>query len=583
MDPTDSAPANPKSELIDKLKNSNNVLVTVSRDPSVDQLAALLGLTLLLNKQGKHAAAVFSGEVPSTIEFLQPDETIEKNTDSLRDFIIALDKSKADKLRYKVEDNVVRIFITPYKTSISQEDLEFSQGDFNVDIIVAIGVHEQADLDEAITAHGRILHDATITSITTSADGELGSINWHDPGASSLSEMVTELAEGLDGSLIDGQIATALLTGIVAETKRFSNEKTTSQTMSISAVLMGAGANQQLVASKLSEEPQPNVPLAEAPVGETEQPHDGALEIDHDASQDQPDQSEDEQPPLADPAPEPPTAPSDGSGSAGPEIDDVKATDASSDNSMFAPPAPQVTDTPADTANELSGDSKIMTEPPVMGGMLTANTQTEDMAPSTDVLGLPTSNETPTLLDHNSVPAAPAVDQSAVPAPVASVPDAVTQVMTPPPAWIPPADTPAPVPLPPAADTLTQLETSVDSPHLDSQDLSNARDAVTSAMGPTDVLPTGAMEPVAALNAQPLGEDLHPADIPAPAPATSEAGPSFNDLFSSEPTAPAGSPTTPLSTDPTASANPQVSDPTAPPPVPPPIPFQFGGPQPPAQ
>ena len=31
---------------------------------------------------------------------------------SLRDFIVALDKSKADKLRYKVEDKFVKIFIT---------------------------------------------------------------------------------------------------------------------------------------------------------------------------------------------------------------------------------------------------------------------------------------------------------------------------------------------------------------------------------------------------------------------------------------------------------------------------------------
>src|SRR3982751_3927601 len=148
-----------KQQVVERLKQATNVLVTVSNNPSVDQLAACIGLTLLLNKMGKHATAVFSGKVPSTIEFLKPEETIEKNTDSLRDFIIALDKGKADKLRYKVEDNVVRIFITPYKTSISQEDLEFSQGDFNVDVVVALGVKQQEDLDESITAHGRILHD----------------------------------------------------------------------------------------------------------------------------------------------------------------------------------------------------------------------------------------------------------------------------------------------------------------------------------------------------------------------------------------------------------------------------------------
>ena len=35
---------------------------------------------------------VRSGSVPSTLEFLQPEDTLEQNTDSLRDFIISLDK-----------------------------------------------------------------------------------------------------------------------------------------------------------------------------------------------------------------------------------------------------------------------------------------------------------------------------------------------------------------------------------------------------------------------------------------------------------------------------------------------------------
>src|SRR3954469_66920 len=136
-----------KQALTDRLKEANNILVTVSNNPSVDQLASCIGLTLALNKMNKHATAVFSGAVPSTIEFLQPEKTIEKNTDSLRDFIISLDKSKADKLRYKVEDTVVKIFITPYRTSLSDKDLIFSQGDFNVEAVIALGVKDKTQLD----------------------------------------------------------------------------------------------------------------------------------------------------------------------------------------------------------------------------------------------------------------------------------------------------------------------------------------------------------------------------------------------------------------------------------------------------
>lgn len=276
---------NNKKQLIERLKSANNVLVTVSANPSVDQLAAAIGLTLMLNKLGKHGTAVFSGQTPSTIEFLQPEKTLEKNTDSLRDFIIALDKSKADKLRYKVEGDHVRIFITPYRTSISEADLDFSQGDFNVDVVVALGVNDQKDLDQAIVSHGRILHDATTISVTTGEPSKLGSINWADDHASSLCEMVASLADSLQQNLLDAQMATALMTGIVAQTDRFSNEKTLPSTMSISAALMAAGANQQLVASKLEEPaPPPPEPETAPPVdGDTSLSNDGSLTISHNA------------------------------------------------------------------------------------------------------------------------------------------------------------------------------------------------------------------------------------------------------------------------------------------------------------
>ena len=474
-----------KKQLADQLSTSANILVTISRDPSIDQVASCLGLTLLLNKMGKHAAAVFSGTVPSTLEFLQPEDTIEKNTDSLRDFIIAIDKSKADKLRYKVEDDVVRIFITPYKTSISEADLEFSEGDFNVDVVVAVGVTKQEDLDSAITAHGRILHDATITSINTAADGNMGTINWRDPSASSLSELVTELVQMIDPSLIDEQIATALLTGIVSETERFSNEKTSSQTMSISAVLMAAGANQQLVATKLEQNGE--IPLMVQGINE-EKPdqastHDGELDIDHsdtgkDASKtDQKSESSEQK------APEP-----------------VIAADGTL-NSMLPSEQPGLAPTKDDQPSvsevnpafsTLSPGSKLVTEAPSLGGTLTANSQVEGLDPSTDPMSV--SNNQP-LLGQNNVPSQP------------------TPFAPPPASWTPP------VPDIPFDDkgnqTLRDLEQAVGSPHVETVD--EAREEVSEALsntsGPNEEFP----DPIQALNAQNLGGELHPDAAQAPA------------------------------------------------------------------
>lgn len=257
----------PKQQIAETLKDAENILVTVNANPSVDELSAALGLTLLLNKLDKHATAVFSGDIPPAITFLDPEKTFENTTNSLQDFIIALDKEKADHLRYKVDGDLVKIFITPYRTHISQDDLEFSMGDFNVEAVVAIGVQNTDDFDAALADHGRIMHDATVASIGIGdLNSQLGSINWNERDASSYSEMVANLGESIrtDKTLIDEQIATALLTGVVAATERFSNEHTTSKVMTLAAQLMAAGANQQLIATHLED----------AEEQEQEKPHD---------------------------------------------------------------------------------------------------------------------------------------------------------------------------------------------------------------------------------------------------------------------------------------------------------------------
>ncbi len=513
-----------KQQLVERLKTANNVLVTVSRNPSVDQLASCIGLSLLLNKMGKHAAAVFSGEVPSTLEFLQPEETLEKNTDSLRDFIISLDKSKADKLRYKVEDNIVRIFITPYKTSITQDDLEFSEGDFNVDVVVALGVKQQEDLDDAITAHGRILHDATVASLTVAAaDGGLGSIIWAEPQASSLSELVTELAQALGKDMVDNQIATALLTGIVSETDRFSNNKTSPQTMSASAALMAAGANQQLVASKLQEGASVN----DNPDGDGKVADKGTLNIDHSNN-------------LA--ADQKPVA-----------VNQPREFNLPEGSQIEADGLPPLEEPPVKPPiSGVSSGPKLVTEPPTLGGTLTANAQTEQLEPTSDPLSLPQTDR-PALLDH----------ASSTPASTLSPPPAG---WTPPPPPMPTPKPTTPPPSPPAPmppdTTLTELEKAVESPHTQAENVDSARSQVDQALrsAPDKDAPD---KPIEALNAQPLGGNLH----------IDEEG-NLHNLVPGQQRPPSPPPT------PTPTDSPQVNDPNAPPPVPPPIPFDFNNPPP---
>lgn len=588
---------NAKQQIIDRLKQANNILITVSNNPSVDQLAACIGFTLLINKLGKHGTAVFSGKVPSTLEFLKPEETIETNTDSLRDFIIALDKAKADKLRYKVEDTVVKIFITPYRTSLSDKDLDFSQGDFNVDVVLALGVHERTELDQAIVAHGRILHDATVISVNNRDQGNLGTINWVDLNSSCLSEMLMELVKGLTADPIDGQMATAFLTGIVAETSRFSNEKTSPRTMTIASELMTAGANQQLISAKLEEvaKPQPAAKSETKTKTEAEEPKDaevtsdGSLKISHqdkekadepeakepklakDEPADLPPVVEDEAdqpvapPTPAAPAPQPePVAPVE---APGPQISKV--------HSSVLPDAPPQGGVAAQLNNAVGPTTNMALEPPTLGGTLTANSVPEPLAAAVDPLSA-TNTASPVLLNRGT----PGVGSPFTPS------HEVTE------------------------SKLNDIEAAVGSPHVEGKQadqgvlpqetVDEARDAVANAVASADS--SQPLAPIAALGAQPL--DLNPSSAapapvaPAPEPmppmpqaAPAPAAPASPDPFTptpapvNDPIAPAAPTFVPPSSN---GVNPNIpanlmptsqptdtsgtsTPPTAPPPVPPPM------------
>lgn len=449
-------PSTQKQSIIDRLKQANNILVTVSKNPSVDQLAAAIGFTLALNKIGKHGIAVFSGQVPSTIEFLKPEDTFEKNTDSLRDFIISLDKAKADKLRYKVEDDHVKIFITPYKSSLSDKDLEFSHGEFNVEVILAIGVKEQQDLDDAITSQGRILHDATVIDITTAAEATMGTLMWANPKASSLCEMVLSLTEGMKSGLLDAQISTAFLTGIVAETDRFSNERTTPEAMQASSKLMVAGANQQLVAIQLQPVKEPEPEPTPEPEPEPELPD--PVEPEEEIAQPEAEEAVAEPEPTPDPEPEPTPVekPSQDGSLEISHSDEQPESDQPTDSTEESEEV--VSQIRIDYQGKILGEGEeevkapsqvssrgMALEPPTMGGQLTANTETEKLDPSTDIMGDGANAPTGPMLSH--------------------------QPMSP------------TMPAPESPQTLTSLEEAVNSPHLDA-----ARNATEQAFGSSPAL-----------------------------------------------------------------------------------------------
>ena len=245
-------------QVAEKIKHGTNILIALSKDPNLDEISAAIALAIILDQQKKHVTAIYSGKTPNALEFLKPEETFQKDTSSLQDFIIALNKSKADHLTYQIDGDYVKIFITPYKRQVTKEDLEYSYGDYNVDLVIVFNVNAGSEIDSALSEYGRIMHDATAINITSGVPGHFADLEWSDPSKSSVCEMVYDLINVLAIDSISQEVATALLTGILSATERFANNRTKPTTMAVASKLMEAGADQQLISSNiLKPEPSP--------------------------------------------------------------------------------------------------------------------------------------------------------------------------------------------------------------------------------------------------------------------------------------------------------------------------------------
>ena len=199
-----------------------------------------------MRKFGKKVTSLVSDTLPQQIGFLETAD-LDKSLSGLRDFILKVDLKQAevDKLRYEVQEGKLNIFITPFKGGFTQSDVSFAHGAYHYDLVIVLGVPTRARIDRVFADNQTLFASVPLVNIDFHRSNEqFGAINLIDPSAASLSEILVALAESLQNGIVDEPIATALLTGLMASTDRFTAIHTTAKSMTVAAQLMAAGAKQ---------------------------------------------------------------------------------------------------------------------------------------------------------------------------------------------------------------------------------------------------------------------------------------------------------------------------------------------------
>lgn len=260
-----------KQELVEKIKAVDNILIMTGSSPKIDHLSACVGLFEILRDLNNNPAFVYSKDIPGAMSFLEPEKIAQKDVESLRDFIISFDQAKVDKFRYNQEGEHYNILLTPARLQvITEADMKYRKGDFNIDLILALGIENKASIDPAISEHSQLVSDIPLVNIVAGRkDSSWDSVYWKEESAPALSEMVYELSQALDeAGKISKRAANALLTGIIDQTERYKDRQTKAHTMHISGELLELGADLQLINENLAQ--VKGAPV-EIPVAETKE------------------------------------------------------------------------------------------------------------------------------------------------------------------------------------------------------------------------------------------------------------------------------------------------------------------------
>lgn len=190
--------------ILSEIKNANNILINIHRNPDLDSVGSATALCQALIKMGKKVTLVCPHEIPENFKFL------------------------------KGSDSVQTIDFKEWVGKPSPDDLFLILDSGSYDIVTGDKEIKLPNIKKIIIDHHR----------TNNWDDYL--VRLLDVEASSTAEVIYQVL--LDwGVLIDPEIATSIFSGIASDTVFFKYEKNAKKTFRIATELLDLGADKDKI------------------------------------------------------------------------------------------------------------------------------------------------------------------------------------------------------------------------------------------------------------------------------------------------------------------------------------------------
>ena len=244
----------PKQQICELVNKSDDILVCLPKNPGGDALGSALGIFLILEKLNKKVTLVCSTAAAENLSFLPASQNIAHKLKGVREYVLSLNVKKTDleQLRYEVNDHRLNIFITArggdLESQPENKEIRLEPDKYKHDLIIIPGVQDLEDLGGIYDENSELFFETPIINIDHRPSNEyFGKVNLVEIAASSTAEIIASLCPVFGEDILDDNIATALLTGIISGTESFQNKNTTPKSLTMAASLIAAGADQQKI------------------------------------------------------------------------------------------------------------------------------------------------------------------------------------------------------------------------------------------------------------------------------------------------------------------------------------------------
>jgi phosphoesterase RecJ-like protein len=244
-----------EQQAIELLTRAKRVLIVTRQHAPTDAIASVASTYAFLKKMNKQCDAV-APDYDATMapKFISGADQIKGTMGAVRAFELSLDvtQNKLNDISYDIKDNKLVVTVVPETGEWSPKDVAFRHGEDRYDLIVALDCQDLQSLGSLFAKHADFFYRTPVINIDRDPGNEhWGHLNLVDLTAVATTEILYGLFARWNRNLIDENLSTSLLAGMISKTQSFRTQNVTPKTLQVAAELIANGARREEIVQGL--------------------------------------------------------------------------------------------------------------------------------------------------------------------------------------------------------------------------------------------------------------------------------------------------------------------------------------------